>query len=394
MRPKMTPFDGAIHTRHLNLERRSGTSPLRRFSLISSFSDIAFEAQLWAAPMAHCQGRCGAAGFRGDAKLTGQQGAAAPLHVVVAALTRGRIALFSDLLDSLAQMDLPEGVTVSFCFVENAAALQIGGMVDQFARRRGCSAVALLQPQLGIPFARNKALQHALDQGASHLAFVDDDEQVTQGWLVRLLERHVSTGADLTGGPEFPMPPEGSLTLWQRVCYRGLAARSRRMAWHNRRLERWGAARRRPTVITNNWLVRLDFVRETDLRFDERLGFSGGSDVAFFRALRGKGGQTSWAADAIVHEVLPRDRLSLRYQFRRGRDQSIASYRVRYGGDLHGALFLRSVFFVGAKLLLGCVRLMLSVLDGGRSLVLAVRAFGFAYGCILAMFGRVSEHYS
>lgn len=313
--------------------------------------------------------------------------------IVVGALTRRRPDLFSRLLASLERMDIPQGVRVAFCFAENDAGLTIGGMVEDFAEKRGLPATAVLETRPGIPFGRNAVLDAALGQGADHLAFVDDDEEVATDWLVKLYDYHLETGADLTGGPDFPIEPTEPLTAAQRMCFNGLSARCQRMAESNQRLELQGHGHKAPTVVTSNWLAKLEFLRETGLRFDEGLGLSGGSDTAFFRALRQAGGQTAWTAEAKVYEHIPLSRLSAGYQFRRGRDQSISSFRIRYGDKRGPKLIAKSAFFVLAKTILGTLRLIAAPFNGGSSYVLALRAFGFAYGRILALLGHHSRHY-
>lgn len=312
--------------------------------------------------------------------------------IVVAAVTRGRPKMFCAMLDSLAKLVHPEGVEVSFCFVENDDKLSIARDVEAFARDTGYKAVAICEPVRGIPFARNAALSWALKANAEHLAFIDDDELAHENWLIELFSEHQARMLDLTGGPVVPVGIETKLSFFEKITLRGVQFRARRIARTNALLRNAGHDGR-VTIVTSNWLCRLAFIRHRKIEFDEELGYSGGSDAALYHGLKRTGGKTGWAPNAIVMEAIPLTRLTLRYQFHRGRDQAISSYRIRYSARPTLMLLFRSFFFVLSKSLLGAIRLTIALFDGGRSLALALRAFGFAWGRILALLGRSSQHY-
>ncbi len=56
------------------------------------------------------------------------------------------------------------------------------------------------QPQRGIPQARNAALDAARELGATHVAFIDDDETAAPDWLAALWAAMVESGADAVLG--------------------------------------------------------------------------------------------------------------------------------------------------------------------------------------------------
>ena len=83
-------------------------------------------------------------------------------------------------------------------------------------------------------------------------------------------------------------------------------------------------------LATNNWLGDLNFLRSEKLRFDEQLGLSGGEDTMLFLEAKARGAKTGWAPGAIVFEMLPAERLTFEYQYRRSRDRSVASFHAKY----------------------------------------------------------------
>ncbi len=71
------------------------------------------------------------------------------------------------------------------------------------------------------------------------------------------------------------------------------------------------------SAATNNVLVRAAVIRDLALRFDERLGLTGGSDALFFRTLKAAGCRIVYAANAVVRERIPPSRTTLGYLWRR-----------------------------------------------------------------------------
>jgi succinoglycan biosynthesis protein ExoM len=312
------------------------------------------------------------------------------VSIGVGLITRGRPQMLAACLDSLAQMDRPAGCRVFFIIVENAETLDIGEFTARLSAKSGCKVVTQAEPKPGIPAARNRVLALAYAHGADHLTFIDDDETVAQDWLVRLWDHHEGRKLDLTGGPVVLAPISPEATWVERLIYAGWVARNEHVAARAAANLRRGHEDR-VTVITNNWICRLETLRRAGIRFDESLRLSGGSDTLLFHQLKAGGAKTGWAVDACVHETAPPSRLTFGYQFRRGRDQAIASYNNRYR-HRPGAV-VRSAFFIAGKIFLGLLRLAGAPFNGGRSVVRAVRAFGVAWGRIQAVAGARSNHY-
>jgi succinoglycan biosynthesis protein ExoM len=158
----------------------------------------------------------------------------------------------------------------------------------------------LHEPRTGIPFARNKVLDACLAEespgGFDALAFVDDDETVEPDWLARLAATLLAHDADAATGPALPHLPEDA-PAWAKASG-GFDCLS------------FPTGTLRPTAFTHNVLVRVDAVRRHDLRFDERMAFTGGSDTHFFRRLARGGGRIVWCEEAICREWAPASRLT------------------------------------------------------------------------------------
>ena len=172
-------------------------------------------------------------------------------------------------------------------------------------RLRSASPVPLVwrhAPRPGVATARNEGLAATM---ASLIAFLDDDEAASPGWLAALLSGQAITGADAVFGPIRGRVPDGT-------------------GWTSPYLERFfgreGPAQSQlidhPYGCGNALLVRATAL-PGGAPFNVSADQTGGEDDALFAALAGRGGRFGWAADAWVDEFAPPHRATLRYALTR-----------------------------------------------------------------------------
>lgn len=304
--------------------------------------------------------------------------------VYVAALTYKRPDGVKDLLAGLNALDRPAGWDVVFLIVDNDSQGSAGSVVRQARTAFDGRLDYVIEEQAGIPAARNRALREAIAAGAARLCFIDDDETPASDWLTELMAHCDKSGAVLIGGPLERRLSGTPRSLVHRIFARSLVAR-RRLA--NAVAGLRGRLGRPVPVYTSNWLCDLAIVRDGGLFFDETMRFSGGSDAAFYRAVRDRGLPTSWCPTAIVSEPIAQERLSIRYQFRRSRDQGMvrASLEKRRSGDL----LLRQL----PRLSAGAALMVLPVL-GVASFSAGLHLIGSSLGQIAHLRGGASTLYA
>jgi len=312
--------------------------------------------------------------------------------LVVGAITRARPQMFARLLASFAKVKRPEDVEVVFVFAENADVLNVEPLVTDLRKATGCSCRLLAEPQLGIPFARNAVLDCAIGLNAKYLIFVDDDEWVPEDWLVQFYSKFVALNNDLATGPILPQYIGNETLNWkQRRLLQGVVGWYARSRVKNRNNLARGEAHR-IGAATNNWMCDLDFVRRTGLRFREEIGLGGGSDTAFWRDLQQLGGSSTWIDEAPLFDTVPVSRLTLSYQFKRGRDQTAAEWRRRgHGGGFY--MLLRSLPFIIENLCVGMFLSIIGLIVSGPHLTFGLRKLGAAVGRFSAICGRYGAHY-
>lgn len=308
--------------------------------------------------------------------------------VVVAVLTYGRAVTLGRLFAEFARLLPPRATRVTLLVIDNHEKGCARAVFDAHAPLLD-DARYVQEKQRGIPVARNRAVSEAIAMGADALCFIDDDEFPDPDWLLHLVGRWKSSGAHLVGGPVRVAPPEPAIGVWRGFLTRSLAARATRK---NRGTARAAARGKRFTVVTNNWLCDLRWLVREGVRFDEQMLVSGGSDTVFHRAAKAVGCVTAWCPEAVVSEIIPADRLTLRYQFHRAAAQSINHFRMK-NKRLTARIAAIAVLNAAVRCVSGSLLLVVPIY-GTASPVIAVRSFGWSYGRLMALRGARSNLYA
>ena len=159
------------------------------------------------------------------------------------------------------------------------------------------------EPVPGIAAGRNRALDEA--GNADLLVFIDDDEIPRPGWLAALVDTWMLTRpAAVMGRVFFNVPADAD--PW--VVAGGFFARTRRATGFH-----IGVA------AAGNLLIDLRQVRALDVRFDPRLGLSGGEDTLFSRQLVRRGGRIVWCDESVADDFVPAERATRAWVQQRAR---------------------------------------------------------------------------
>jgi len=230
----------------------------------------------------------------------------------------------AETLASVAALEA-DGIDVRVIVSDNDAVPSAQGMVEAIAADFPWPITYLHSPAANICIARNACLDAA---AANYVAFIDDDEVVSPAWLRQLLEVAEETNADVVLGPVRAIYGDGMPGWMVRGDFHSTA----------------------PVVV--NGSIRTGYTcnvlmawREPikGLRFDIRLGKSGGEDTDFFYRLTGLGGTIVQAPEALVYEPVPTERAAMSWLIRR---------RLR-SGQTHGMLMAggraKAVALAGVK---------------------------------------------
>jgi succinoglycan biosynthesis protein ExoM len=234
-----------------------------------------------------------------------------------------RRAQLADTLRSLAAMDMPAGHRVGVIVADNDDEPSAMPMVKELAGELGLPIRYLHSPACNISIARNACLEASR---ADLVAFLDDDETASGGWLARLVETAQASGADAVLGPVRARYLPGAPKWMSRGDFHSTFP-----VWVEGEIR---------TGYTCNVLLRMSARSIAGRRFDLTRGRTGGEDTEFFDRVHRAGGMIAYAAEAWVDEVVPPERATFgwlgRRRFRMGqthghllRSQSPGKARVR-----------------------------------------------------------------
>lgn len=125
------------------------------------------------------------------------------MKLCVAICTRERPRLLRECLMSVVSQEVPEWVSADVVVVENHDHETSRGVCEEVARESGWTIHYVLEPELGIPFARDRCGVFAEAAGYDRVLYVDDDEVAHAGWLKTMVEATRSYPAEVHYGACF-----------------------------------------------------------------------------------------------------------------------------------------------------------------------------------------------
>src|SRR6516165_7427740 len=143
-------------------------------------------------------------------------------HISVCICTYRRPQLLRRLLDSLRDQETDGLFTYSITVADNDSLGSAEAVVSKFASCSQISVRYCVEPQRSVSLTRNKAIENA---SGDFIAFIDDDEFPTRGWLLTLFDTLNKYQMDGVLGPvkrHFDeAPPEWLLkgNFYKRVVY-------------------------------------------------------------------------------------------------------------------------------------------------------------------------------
>ncbi|HEY2247315.1 MAG TPA: glycosyltransferase [Bradyrhizobium sp.] len=243
------------------------------------------------------------------------------------------------------------------------------------------AGLCLVEPQQGNCHAINAAFETALATfpNARHFLMIDDDEVASPDWLALMVRAADATGADVVGGPVWPVFDDAAKQNLER---------------HPAFKPAYEVSGAVPMIYGcgNCLITRSVFEMLGAPAFDLRFNFLGGGDVDFFTRCRRAGMRFHWVAEAVITETVPEDRSRPGWLALRGLRIGAINYHVQR----KVAWTLRS----RAKLFAKVLALMpLSLLRAARLAVIerkvltALHPIIVAIGGVLAVIGIEPHQY-
>jgi GT2 family glycosyltransferase len=305
----------------------------------------------------------------------------AAIEVVVTLPTFRRPKQLLDTLASLQHQETARRFAV--IVIENDAAGRAGAQAAAPLFEGGdIAGLVIVAHERGNCAAYNAGWETALSvfPAFTHIAVIDDDEIADPCWLKRMCAAAEKHTADIVGGPQVPVFPEGS--DGERAAHPVFAPPYRQSGPVDALYSSGNLLIARSVLVT----MGAPFL---DLRFN----FMGGGDSDFLSRARQKGFRLGWCAEAPVYETVPARRLEPDWirsrSLRNGVISTLVEKRKRAADPL-GAIrvFAKSLALLGASPFRALARLAAT---GSPSI--ASYPIYVALGRTLAEFGYANEQY-
>lgn len=234
-------------------------------------------------------------------------------RIAICVCTYGRSRELERLLVSLRDIDLgsyrPEWVEL--IVIDNRPNPDTRVLCQRAAADLPIGVHYAEEPEPGLTYARNRAVDVALARGADVVAFIDDDDLPRPDWLVRLLERQAATGADLVFGS---WVLDANMPKWARES--GIFRSPDKPKRDKGR--RYGL----PHFASGCNLLAgreiLQRVAATGPVFDHHFRFTGGEDKDFFLRAHQLGATLASADRSVIYRNHDPQRYTVRGLLRRG----------------------------------------------------------------------------
>lgn len=255
-----------------------------------------------------------------------------PMLVSIVIPTFRREELLPRLLDRCAGQGGLGAAALEIIVIDNTPEGSAGSIVERSAAQSATVIRYVHEPRPGIAHARNRGVAESRGE---FIAFIDDDELPSRVWLEALFKAHRIYGADVVLGPVRPVF-EATPTRFL-ATYRGFFTQSSEAATgavvepHRPLRLRRDRGCHRPLASNNALICKASCFVDPE-PFAPGLGLTGGEDTLFFTRLQRSGKRIIWCREALVHERVPKQRLTpgflLRRKFRNGQITSSTCLRI------------------------------------------------------------------
>ena len=238
------------------------------------------------------------------------------ISVCIAIGTYKRPIMLRRALESLVGLEIPKGVKAFFVLCDNEEEQSGFKVFREFESRFEFSSFYMHEPRRGLSFMRNAVLSKAIENGASHLACFDDDQEVSSDCLQELFLCMDNYQADVVSGKvnyQWPVTTNVPENLRYFSRYPDERATGTKLKFSG----------------TGNVLVNLSLVKALNLRFDNKLNFIGGEDQLFFETLYDHGAKIVACREAVVNEEVPASRANMTWIYLRNRRFGHTKYYIK-----------------------------------------------------------------
>ena len=210
--------------------------------------------------------------------------------------TYKRPELLAECLCAINTLTLPKDYSTLLIIVDNDEHGSARQVVQHFTENTCLPVHYTIEKKRGLAHVRNRLLAEAVNHQAETVCFIDDDELPHSALLIEHLKALTEYEADVSAGPVIPIEKKTDIDTV-------MISNSKKTGETPRH------------VAAGNVMFQTKLACRDRLQFNPRYNFTGGEDFEFFRHSREAGNKHVWTPEAIIYELQPAERKTLRYFF-------------------------------------------------------------------------------
>lgn len=294
-------------------------------------------------------------------------------YVMICCCTYKRPEKLERLLNNLSNINYQKNIKTEILVVDNDKEKSAEKVVSKFSQRLCIHYVS--EKQKGLSNARNAALRESMNYGASHIAFIDDDEIADINWLVNHIEFYQKCeDIYISSGPTYKRFENN---------YPSYIINNTVFATHSSK--KLGDYKK--TCASGNVFFPLNIIKDSNTYFSKDFNFSGSEDTDFFSRLSKNGYIIGWNYNAVNFELINDERANIKWILNRAFHNGYSVSLTRF---LNQKNFYKRLFYIIEKiftLLMNFIIIIFSIPFGItkflNSVTRFVKNFGKFLGAIL-----------
>ena len=289
-------------------------------------------------------------------------------HIAVCVGTHNRPDSLANTLQSLIKLEVPNDTDISVIVIDNNRVETSEQVVLGLKQRSKFNLLYIHEEEIGIVHMRNRALTEASHIGATHLAFIDDDEIASTHWIKELYDALIRYEAQVVQGTTERVLPEGTPNWLIKS--------------NILQLKRHSTGQIRTSAGTRNVLFDLRFINQHNLRFNPVFNFMGSSDSFFFHQAYLKGAKIVWVDEARVKEILPQNRVDVGWIIQRSFRMGVTDFEMKKQLGAYFSILNSLLMYILYLFLFAILSMLTLPFNRGISLKLFLqmaKAAGFLY---------------
>ena len=290
-------------------------------------------------------------------------------YVMICCCTYKRPEKLERLLDNLSNINYQKNIKTEILVVDNDKGKSAEKVVSKFSQRLPIHYVSEIQK--GLSNARNTALRESMNYGASHIAFIDDDEIADVNWLVNHIEFYQKfEDIYISSGPTYKRFENN---------YPSYIINNPVFATHSSK--KLGDYKK--TCASGNVFFPLNIIKDNNTYFSKDFNFSGSEDTDFFSRLSESGYIIGWNYNAVNFELINDERANIKWILNRAFHNGYSVSLTRF---LNQENFCKRLFYIIEKfftLLMNFIIIIFSIPFGITNFLNSVTRFTKNFGKFL-----------